>query len=83
VSDDSAEDNAEPDPARQRPKVPEVPRKITPAKVAGGGGLLAIGAGILYVVLHWHSITHPDKPVPTFPSIHLPTPSIHIPTTAR
>jgi hypothetical protein len=83
VSDDSAENNAEPDPARQRPKVPDVPRKISPAKVAGGGGLFLLGAAIVYVALHWQSWTHPDNPVPTFPSIHIPIPSIHIPTTAR
>lgn len=79
VSDDSAENNAEP---RQRPKIPDVPRKISPAKVAGGGGLLFVGAGILYVVLHWHTLTHPDKPVPTFPSIHMPTPCVHTPGAA-
>ncbi len=79
VSDNSAEDNAEPDPGRRRPEVPDVPRKISPAKVAGGGGLIFVGAGIVYVALHWHSWTHPDKPVPTFPSIHIPTPSIQFP----
>ena len=83
MSDNSAENNAEPDPVRRRPEVPDVPRKISPAKAAGGGGLIFVVAGIVYVALHWHSLTHPDNPVPTFPSIHIPPPSIHIPTTGR
>ncbi|MEZ0352080.1 hypothetical protein [Mycobacterium sp. pR1184] len=82
VNDNSAENSPDPDPARRRPDVPDVPRKVSPAKVAGGGGLFLLGALIVYVALHWDSWIHPRNPVPTFPSVHVSIPST-FPTTVR
>lgn len=69
MSGNRADDDAGSEPARERPPVADVPRKISPAKAAGGGGLLFIGAAIVYVVLHWHDLTHRERIV-SFVVIH-------------
>ncbi len=67
-------------PRRDRPEIPDVPKKLTPAKVAGGGGIWVLILGILWLATHWGFWRAKEDQLPIFPSseysILTPAPTI-------